>query len=67
VVDSSVEDPVEAVIRHSNGGSQGVLCLATTASAFEQAIKMARRKGLLLLLFFFNLIMFFLFKDIFRI
>lgn len=37
--------PAQVVEEYTNGGSHGVLCLATHTSAFQAAVGMARRKG----------------------
>lgn len=49
VVDVSDKDSTAQVIEITKGGSHGVLCLATQASAFESSIYMTRRKGTVVL------------------
>jgi len=45
VVDAASKNVVEQIIDITSGGTHGVLCLATSTSAFESAIGMTRRKG----------------------
>mmetsp|Transcript_23592 Transcript_23592/g.32273 ORF Transcript_23592/g.32273 Transcript_23592/m.32273 type:complete len:395 (+) Transcript_23592:42-1226(+) len=42
---SSGKTPAEIVEAYTDGGAQGVLCLATHPSAFKSAVSMSRRKG----------------------
>lgn len=43
--DASEPDCVEKITEYTQGGSQGVLCLATNVKAFETAVNVCRRKG----------------------
>ncbi|MDO4929192.1 MAG: alcohol dehydrogenase AdhP [Corynebacterium sp.] len=45
VVNASEEDPVEAIVKFTNGGAHGVLVTAVHPQAFGQAIGMARKGG----------------------
>ncbi len=44
-VDASQADVIDQVNTITDGGSHGVLCLATNKAAFSTAVKIARRKG----------------------
>ena len=44
-VDAVAPDLTEQVTAISNGGSHGVLCLATSPIAFKNAVQLSRRKG----------------------
>lgn len=44
-VDAKAPDAVEQVIKRTGGGAQGVLVTAVSTSAFEQALRLVRRRG----------------------
>lgn len=44
-VDARAPDAVEQVIKQTGGGAQGVLVTAVSPSAFEQALRLVRRRG----------------------
>jgi propanol-preferring alcohol dehydrogenase len=44
-VDARVPDAVDDVIRTTGGGAHGVLVTAVSVPAFDQALRMVRRKG----------------------
>jgi propanol-preferring alcohol dehydrogenase len=44
-VDATDKDCVDKITKYTDGGSHGVLCLATSTSAFGMATNLARRKG----------------------